>query len=126
MNDGSAVLFVSDRNGTSNVYRHDIATGATATVTTAVTTTSESLYSPLPLPGGAGFSAVRVVTPNANGAESTQPAVWRFGWDGKPIAPLTDMAQIGYHARVNAQWAAFLSLTTTPSAMPTPRCWPTK
>ncbi len=102
-NDGSALLFVSNRSGSINVYRYAIATGRT----TAITATSENLYSPQELPDGSGFSAVRVVTPNANGAESKSPPIWRYGWDGKPVAPMTDVRVVGYYAWVNEQLAAY-------------------
>ncbi len=103
VNDGSALLFVSNRSGSTNVYRYAIATS----VTQPVTATTENLYSPMELPDGSGFSAVRVVTPNANGAESKEPPIWRYGWDGKPTAPMTDVRVVGYYAWVNAQLAAF-------------------
>ncbi len=102
VNDGRAILFVSDQPGTPNIYRHDINTG----VTTAVTATKESLYSPMPLADGTGFSAIRVVTPNANGAESNAPPVWRFGWDGKPVEAMTDVRVVGYYTWINHTQAA--------------------
>jgi Flp pilus assembly protein TadG len=103
VNDGSALLFVSNRSGSINVFRHTIATG----VSTAVTVTTENLYSPQELPDGSGFSAVRVVTPNANGAEATAPPIWRYNWQGQPVAPMTEVRVVGYYAFVNAQLAAF-------------------
>jgi hypothetical protein len=102
-NDGSALLFVSNRSGSINVFRYTIATGATA----AITATRENLYSPQELPDGSGFSAVRVVTPNANGAEAKGPPIWRYGWDGQPVAPMTDVRAVGYYAWVNDQLAAY-------------------
>jgi hypothetical protein len=103
LNDGSALLFVSNRSGSINVFRYAIDTGAT----TAVAATPENLYSPQELPDGSGFSAVRVVTPNANGAEAIAPPIWRFGWNGQAVAPMTEVRAVGYYAWVNAQLAAF-------------------
>lgn len=103
VNDGSALLFVSNRSGSINVFRHAIASGTT----TAVTATTENLYSPQELPDGSGFSAVRVVTPNANGAEATAPPIWRYNWQGQPVAPMTDVRVVGYYTFVNEKLAAF-------------------
>lgn len=97
--DGKAVLFTSDRSGSNNVYRHDLASG----VTTALTATPHNLYSPTPLPDGSGFSAIRVVDADpAYGIERTEPSLWRFGWDGQAIAPVVPVMRVGYHAWVDA------------------------
>jgi hypothetical protein len=101
--DGGAVLFVSDRAGTANIYRHALASGET----TAVTSTKESLYSPTVLPDGSGFTAVRVVTADPYyGAEAKEPSLWRFSWDGKPLSPLVDTRRIGYYGWVGDQHLA--------------------
>jgi Tol biopolymer transport system component len=98
--DGSAVLFVSDRAGTANIYRHVLASGETS----AVTNTKESLYSPTALPDGSGFVAVRVVTADPYyGLEAKEPSLWRFGWNGKPVSPLVDTRRIGYYGAVGDQ-----------------------
>ncbi len=104
--DGSAVLFASDRSGKPNIYRHVLASGETS----AVTNTQESLYSPMALADGSGFTAVRVVTADAYyGLEAKEPSLWRFGWDGKPVAPLVDTRRIGYYSSVgDGQLALFL------------------
>ncbi|MEI6738489.1 MAG: hypothetical protein WCL29_08430, partial [Pseudomonadota bacterium] len=63
-------------------------------------------YSPMPLPDGSGFSAVRVITPDPNyGAEATIPPVWRYGWDGTPVTAMIDTRRVGYYAWVNDQQA---------------------
>lgn len=101
--DGSALLFVSDRAGTANIYRHALASGET----TAVTNTKESLYSPIVLPDGSGFTAVRVVTADPYyGLEAKEPSLWRFAWDGKPVGPLVDTRRIGYYGWVGDQHLA--------------------
>ncbi len=104
--DGAAVVYTAGRTGSYNVYRHDLATGAT----TAVTATTENLYSPTPLADGSGFSAIRVVTADpAYGIEMHAPSLWRFGWDGQPVAPVVPVKRIGYHAWITPDLvAAFL------------------
>lgn len=109
--DGKAVLFASDRSGSNNVYRHDLASGAT----TALTATPHNLYSPTPLPDGSGFSAIRVVDADpAYGIESKQPSLWRFGWDGQAIAPVVPVMRVGYHAWVDEQRLALFIVDDVP------------
>lgn len=104
--DGTAVVYTSGRSGSNNIYRHDLASGQT----TAVTATTENLYSPTPLADGSGFSAIRVITADpAYGIEMNEPSLWRFGWDGKPVAPVVPTKRIGYHSWVSPDLiAAFL------------------
>lgn len=98
--DGGAVLYASDRSGSNNIYRYDIASGKTV----AVTQVPHNLYSPTPLPDGSGFSAIRVVNADPNyGIESKEPSLWRFGWDGKEIAPAVPTMRVGYHAWIDDQ-----------------------
>lgn len=100
LRDGSGVLYVSDRTGSTNVYRYDIASGKTS----AVTQVAYNLYSPTPLPDGSGFSAIRVVNADPNyGIESKEPSLWRFGWDGQPAGPVIPTMRVGYHAWIDAQ-----------------------
>jgi hypothetical protein len=104
--DSSAVVYTSGRSGSNNIYRYDVAKGTTS----AVTATTENLYSPTPLADGNGFSAIRVITADpAYGIEMNEPSLWLFGWDGKPVAPVVPTKRIGYHAWVNLDLiAAFL------------------
>lgn len=104
--DGAAVVYTSGRTGSNNIYRYDLAQGTTS----AVTATSENLYSPTPLADGSGFSAIRVVTADpAYGIEAHEPSLWRFGWDGQPVAPVVPTKRIGYHAWVGPDLiAAFI------------------
>jgi hypothetical protein len=104
--DGAAVVFSAGREGRQNIHRHDFASGTT----TAVTATTDKLYSPTPLADGSGFSAIRVVTADpAYGIEMHEPSLWRFGWDGKPVEPVVPTKRIGYHAWVTPDLiAAFL------------------
>jgi hypothetical protein len=109
--DGKAVLFASDRSGSNNVYRHDLASGET----TAVTNTKENLYSPTPLADGSGFSAIRVVNADPSyGVEMKEPAVWRYGWDGKPVAPAIPTLRVGYHAWIDDQRLALFLVDEVP------------
>lgn len=109
--DGAAVVYTSGRTGSNNIYRHDLATGSTA----AVTATSENLYSPTPLADGSGFSAIRVITADpAYGIEMNEPSLWRFGWDGKPVAPVVPTKRIGYHAWINPDLIAAFVVDDVP------------
>ena len=111
MGDGSAVLFVSERSGSPNVYRHVLASGETR----AVTNTRESLYSPTVLPDGSGFVAVRVVTPDPYyGLEAKEPSLWQFGWDGNPVRPLATTRRIGYYGWVGEQHMAMFLVDEVP------------
>ena len=92
--DGSGLYFVSDRTGSTDVYLYDIKTGKV----TQVTNTVEGEFSPTPLADGNGFSVIRVATPNAQGADSTNPPVWRYNNDGTPGEKILDILGVGYHA----------------------------
>jgi hypothetical protein len=88
--DGSGFLFTSIREDRqADTYRYDIRTRAV----TRVTITTESEYSPTPIPHRPGwFSVVRVE------ADSTQ-RLWAFRMDGTtPELVLPDVKPVGYHA----------------------------
>jgi hypothetical protein len=98
-----ALWFVSDRSGSTDVYRYDIA-GAT---TTRVTATNESEFSPTALPDGPGFSATHVIAPDAKGdAYTDSQQLWRYSANGKPLAAVVSMGRIGYHAWLDANRVA--------------------
>ena len=88
--DGDAILYTAiDEAGQADTWRWDWASAAVQQVTRSA---PESEYSPTPLPGGGGFSAVRVE------ADSTQ-RLWRFDLDGTNARVLLeDVAPVGYHA----------------------------
>jgi len=104
--DSSAVVYTSGRSGSNNIYRYELAKGTTS----AVTATTENLYSPTPLADGSGFSAIRVVTADPNyGIEANEPSLWLYSWEGKPVAPVVKTKRIGYHAWINPDLlAAFI------------------
>ncbi|HMB80241.1 MAG TPA: hypothetical protein VKI43_09260 [Vicinamibacterales bacterium] len=88
--DGAGILFTSIRGGgtQTDIYRYDIASGATR----RVTSTPESEYSPTVTPDEAHISVIRVE------ADGTQ-RLWRFTLDGQaPELVLTDVKPVGYHA----------------------------
>jgi len=87
--DGAGILFTSIRGGTqTDIYRYDIASG----VTTRVTSTPESEYSPTVTPDEAHMSVIRAE------ADGTQ-RLWRFTIDGRaPELVLTNVKPVGYHA----------------------------
>lgn len=89
---GDAILYTSQREGQTDIYRHDLRTGATS----RVTSTPESEYSATVMPGGDRFSAVRVE------ADSTQ-RLWSFALDGSdPRLVLAEVRPVGYHAWIDA------------------------
>jgi hypothetical protein len=89
--DGRAVLFTSQREGQTDIYRYDIATDSS----TPLTSTFESEYSATPAPDGGGFSVIRVER------DSTQ-RLWRFADDGtQPRIVLEHIKPVGYHAWAN-------------------------
>ncbi|MES2900308.1 MAG: hypothetical protein V4723_11305 [Pseudomonadota bacterium] len=93
--DARAVWFVSDRTGTPDVFRYDIASAQTV----QVTATREAEFSPTPLPDRAGFSATHVAAPDQKGEAYTESQqLWRYSVDGKPLMPVLKMGRIGYHA----------------------------
>lgn len=89
--DGTAILYTSQRDGQTDIYRIDLGTGAA----TRVTATPESEYSPTPMPAAERFSTVRVE------ADSTQ-RLWSFALDGSdPRLVLEDVRPVGYHAWID-------------------------
>ncbi len=88
--DGRSIFFTSIRGGgtQTDIYRYDIASGATV----RVTSTPESEYSATVTPDGGHISVIRVE------ADGTQ-RLWRFTSDGaQPELVLTDVKPVGYHA----------------------------
>jgi dipeptidyl aminopeptidase/acylaminoacyl peptidase len=87
--DGRGILFTSIRGGSqTDVYRYDIV----SRVTTRVTDTPESEYSPAVTPDGAHISVIRVEQ------DGTQ-RLWQFTLDGhQPQLVLPGVKPVGYHA----------------------------
>lgn len=106
LRDGRAFLYTSIReDGQADVYRYDLRSSTSA----RVTTTSESEYSPTPLPRGKGFSAVRVE------ADSTQ-RLWAFDLDGgRPRVVLQGIKPVGYHAWGDEYTVGVFVLGTPPT-----------
>lgn len=97
--DANALWFISDRSGSTDVYRYDI----DRALTTRLTATQQSEFSPTALPDRPGFSATHVIAPQAQGdAYTDSQQLWRYSEDGKPIAPVLAMGRIGYHAWLDA------------------------
>lgn len=88
--DGRAIFFTSVREGEqADIYRFDIATGATTRVTA---TAPESEYSATMIPNEQAISVVRVER------DSTQ-RLWRFPLDGgAPSILVEDVKPVGYYA----------------------------
>ena len=89
--DGRSVLYTSQREGQTDIYRYDRATDSSV----QVTRTAESEYSATLLPDGSGFSVIRVER------DSTQ-RLWSFSHDGiSPRLVLAGIKPVGYHAWAN-------------------------
>jgi hypothetical protein len=116
--DGSGLLFVMETApGNTEVFRHDLASGAN----TALTGTAEAEYSPTPLADGSGFSAVRVMQPTADDGEAYTESqqLWRYGFDGKPLAPVHPAwKRVGYHAWIDDGRLALFLVGGGPSKLP--------
>ena len=99
--DGRAVLYTSIRtDAQADIYRYQIG----SRVTTRVTATPESEYSPTVMPGGRWISVVRVE------ADSTQ-RLWRMTLDGTDFRLLLDRVKpVGYHAWGDARTLALFVL----------------
>jgi Tol biopolymer transport system component len=97
-----AVLFVSDRTGSTDVYHHDIASGKTTQVT--VTTAAE--FSPTPSSDGKSFTVTRVADPDAKDTYTDSQQLWRYGMDGKPQAQVLVAGRVGYHTWIDATHVA--------------------
>jgi len=94
----SALLYVSDATGSTDVYRFDIA----SETITQITSTPQSEFSPTPMTDGKSFSAVRVGKPDEDGEEYTvSQQVWRYDFTGRVIAPIIGTRRVGYHAWIN-------------------------
>jgi hypothetical protein len=93
--DGRAIFFTSVRDDAqADIYRYDIASGATTRVTA---TAPESEYSATVIPGEEAISVVRVER------DSTQ-RLWRFPLDGgAPSVILEHVKPVGYHAWAGAR-----------------------
>ena len=104
--DGRAFLYTSIREDSqADVYRYDLRTATSV----RLTATRESEYSPTPLPGGTGFSAVRVE------ADSTQ-RLWAFNADGtQPRLVLDSIKPVGYHAWGDAHTLVLFVLGSPPT-----------
>ncbi len=89
--DGTHLLYTSFRDGQTDTYTIDLASGAI----TPVTRTAESEYSPTIMPDGSAFSVVRV-------EEDGTQRLWAFTLDGKiPVLVLPEIKPVGYHAWVD-------------------------
>jgi len=105
--DGSGFWYtVIDDAGQADIWLYDLAERRSRPV---ITTSPESEYSATPLPGGDGFSAVRVE------ADSTQ-RLWRFAMDGSDARVIfPDIAPVGYHAWGGGERAALFVLGDPPT-----------
>jgi tricorn protease-like protein len=85
--DGASILYTSIRDKQADIYRYDIRDS----VSTQITKTPESEYSPTLMPDGKSISVIRVE------ADNTQ-RLWRFPLaGGAPALILEKIKPVGYH-----------------------------
>ena len=100
MPDGQSVLYTSIRDKQADIYRYDIARGAT----TQITKTPESEYSPTLMPDGKSISVVRVE------ADGTQ-RLWKFPLAGDPPSLILEKIKpVGYHLWIDDHTLALFIL----------------
>ena len=100
MPDGQSILYTSIRDKQADIYRYDIARGAT----TQITKTPESEYSPTLMPDGKSISVVRVE------ADGTQ-RLWKFPLaGGAPMLILEKIKPVGYHLWIDDHTLALFIL----------------
>ena len=88
--DGSALLYVAEHEGQTDVYRHELATGQRSQVTR---TPEWREYSPSLSPDGRELRVVRWDPPVERGE------LWRYSPAGEPQEPIRGgVAQVGYYA----------------------------
>jgi WD40 repeat protein len=103
--DGTHLLYTSFRNGQTDTYSIDLASGTV----TPVTQTPESEYSPTIMPDGSAFSVVRI-----EGDGTTR--LWAFTLDGQiPVLVLPDVQPVGYHSWVDGNTVVLYLQGTPPT-----------
>jgi dipeptidyl aminopeptidase/acylaminoacyl peptidase len=104
--DGRSVFYTSQRDGQTDIFRYDRATGSAV----QVTSTAESEYSPTVMPDGRRISVIRVEK------DSTQ-RLWAFTLDGTAVRPLLDSIKpVGYHTWLNAD-TVFVFVLGSPATL---------
>jgi hypothetical protein len=95
--DGRSFLYTSERDGQTDIFRHDLLTGGTV----RITNTPENEYSPsLPL-GGERMMVVRWPTDMSTGA------LWWFTPEGEPLEQAVgSVERVGYYAFVDEHMLA--------------------
>ena len=89
--DGKSFFYTSQRDGQTDIFRYDRG----SKVSTQVTSTPESEYSPTVMPDGRHISVIRVER------DSTQ-RLWAFTLDGTAVKPVLDSIKpVGYHTWLN-------------------------
>jgi hypothetical protein len=101
--DGKSIYYTSARDGQTDIFRHDLASGRSS----QVTRTRENEYSPTIMPDGKHFSVIR---------DSVQ-LLWSFTLEGTPVKPLLDSIRpVGYHTWLNAD-TVFVFVLGTPATL---------
>jgi Tol biopolymer transport system component len=83
--DGAGLLYTSQRDGQTDIYRLDVSTMESQ----PVTSTEENEYSATMMPGGQSFSVIR----------GDEQFLWSFTMAGEPIGKVFEhIIPVGYHA----------------------------
>ena len=100
--DGQSLLYTSMReDGQTDIYRYDLQTQ----VTSPLTKTPESEYSPTIMPDQTFFSVIRVEKDNTQ-------RLWKFpvSGTGEPSLVLAHVKPVGYHCWITGDWLALFIL----------------
>ncbi len=100
--DGQFVYFTAEQaDGQTDIARYDISNGQLR----AVNESSESEYSPTPIPGQDALSVIRVELPDL------RQRLWRIPLDGAPASLLMpNVEPVGYHSWIDSESIALFIL----------------
>ncbi len=103
--DSRSILYTASFDNQTEIRRYYLASGRT----TRITRTTESEYSPNPIPEDRALSVVRV-------EEDGTQRLWRFTMEGMdPELLLQNIAPVGYHAWANPQAVLLFVLGNPPT-----------
>jgi len=103
--DNKSLLYTSERNGQTDIFKYDIGTKAH----TQLTNTQESEYSPTLMPDGINISIVKVEKDSAQ-------RMWKLPMiGGEQSLIMKDVDSIGYFSWINKDTVAMFILGTPPT-----------
>ncbi len=105
LQDGSGILYASQRGNQSDIYRVDFSSATPV----KVTDTPESEYSPTVMPDGLRFSVIRV-------EQDGRQRLWSFLADGSdPALLFADIEPVGYQCWADSRTVALFILGDAPT-----------